>query len=198
MSTQTTTTSKPAIDPNRLVLKGVRASYFHGFVAKAVQEGQDPKFSVTSLMDKQENAEQIKLVQATIDRIIKDTWKGKKPVGLKVCLRDGVEKDGADGYGDHVMFLSASAGQDRPPQIVDCDKTRRLTAADNRPYSGCYVNVVVRLWAQDNKYGKRINAALEIVQFVKHGEPFGATAPKAADILDDEAAPAEDEVSFDD
>ena len=193
-----TTTTKAPVDQNRIVLKGVRLSYCHVFKAKAVQEGQDPKFSVTSLMDKKANAEQIKLVQDTIDRIIKDTWKGKKPVGLKVCLRDGAEKDGADGYGDHIMFVSASAGADRPPQVVDCDRTRKLTAEDNRPYSGCYGNVVLRLWAQDNKYGKRINAALEIVQFAKHGEPFGATAPKAADILDDEAAPAEDEVTFDD
>jgi hypothetical protein len=29
------------------------------------------------------------------------------------------------------------------------------------------------VWAQDNQYGKRINAALRAVQFVKDGAPFG-------------------------
>ncbi len=33
---------------------------------------------------------------------------------------------------------------------------------------------MIRLWYQDNHYGKRINASLRNVQFVKDGEPFGA------------------------
>ena len=43
---------------------------------------------------------------------------------------------------------------------------------------------VIRLWWQDNQFGKRINASLEVVRFRKDGEAFGA-APVSADVLDD-------------
>jgi len=48
-----------------------------------------------------------------------------------------------------------------------------LTENDNRIYAGCYVNAIVVLWAQNNNYGKRINANLLGVQFVADGSPFG-------------------------
>ena len=32
---------------------------------------------------------------------------------------------------------------------------------------------VIDVWAQNNQYGKRINAQLDGVQFVRDGEPFG-------------------------
>ena len=34
------------------------------------------------------------------------------------------------------------------------------------------MNAIVELWAQDNNYGKRINASLAGVQFAKDGEAF--------------------------
>jgi len=45
---------------------------------------------------------------------------------------------------------------------------------DGTIYAGCYVNAIISLWAQDNTYGKRINAQLEGVQFCNNGEPLGA------------------------
>jgi hypothetical protein len=41
------------------------------------------------------------------------------------------------------------------------------------------------VWAQDNKYGKRINASLEAIQFVRHGEAFGAKPVIAEEVFDD-------------
>lgn len=187
----------------RIVLKNVRLSYCNLFKARAMKTPPGatpaaPKFSVTCIMDKKTNADVIALVKKTIDEVIQDKWAGKKPAKLKICLRDGSEYDGTEGFSEDVMFLGASSTEEYPPDVRDCDKTRKLTAADHRPYSGCYGNVVVRLWAQDNDWGKRVNAALEIVQFAKHGEPLGASRAKAEDVLDDVDQPAEDEVSFED
>jgi len=46
------------------------------------------------------------------------------------------------------------------------------------------------LWAQNNQYGKRINAQLDGVQFVRDGDPFGdgAVGVDAFDVfgVDDE------------
>ena len=39
-------------------------------------------------------------------------------------------------------------------------------------YAGAYVNCILRVWAQDNKHGKRINAELKVVQFVRKGPAF--------------------------
>ena len=41
-------------------------------------------------------------------------------------------------------------------------------------YPGCQCVFKVQLWAQDNKWGQRINATLMAVQFSKDDEPYGA------------------------
>ena len=41
-------------------------------------------------------------------------------------------------------------------------------------YGGCWVNILVRPWFQNNKYGKRVNAGVVAVQFRKDDEPFGS------------------------
>jgi hypothetical protein len=63
--------------------------------------------------------------------------------------------------------------------VIDRDKTP-LAESDNRPYSGCYVNCIIELWAQNNAYGKRINANLLAVQFYKDGQPFGDAGANAS------------------
>jgi len=190
--------SQPATtDPNIILLKNVRLSYPKIFKpAPFGDEGGDPFYSANFILDKKTNADAIKAVEARIDALKKEKWKGKPPGGIKPCLRDGSERDGSDGYGDGVMFLSASSKQDRKPRVVN-KAFEPLTAEDGKPYAGCYVHASVRLWAMDNKFGKRINAELRVVIFHADGEPFGA-APVDAESefagvdLDDEseAAPA--------
>jgi hypothetical protein len=56
-------------------------------------------------------------------------------------------------------------------------------------YSGCYVHAMLSVYAQDNKWGRRINASLLGVRFAGHGEAFGgarvARASDFSDIVDD-------------
>ena len=161
-------------DPNIVLLKNVRLSYPKIFTpAPFGDEGGDPFYSANFILDKKINAEAIKQVQARIDALKKEKWKGKPPGGIKLCLRDGSERDGSDGYGDGVMFLSASSKQDRKPRVVN-KSFEPLDPADGKPYAGCYVHASIRLWAMDNKFGKRINAELRVVIFHADGEPFGA------------------------
>ncbi len=58
-------------------------------------------------------------------------------------------------------------------------------AADGKPYSGCYVNGIVDIWAQDNGFGRRLNATLKGVQFVKDGDAFSGGTAVSADAFDD-------------
>lgn len=150
-------------------LKNVRLSFPHLFTAHAMEDGQEPKFSATFILDNTEHTQTISLIEKTIDRLALDFW--KKKTSFKRCLRDGNDKADLDGYGDGKMFVSSSRKQ-RPP-VVDRD-VNPVTEEDGIIYAGCYVNATIRLWVQDNKFGKRVNAELWAVQFVKDGESFGA------------------------
>lgn len=130
-----------------------------------------PSYQASFILDKKANAADIDKVRAVIASIVKESFKGKQPP--KICLRDGSEKPDVDGYGDHVMFISARS--DKKPEVV-ARNMEKLIESDNKVYAGCVVNATVRLWAQDNQYGKRINAQLRAIQFVKDGAPFGEGA----------------------
>lgn len=113
-----------------------------------------------------------------------DKWPKLKPE--KVCLRDGDLEDW-DGYADNFYVSANRRGQDGPPRIItnrkDADGKwiEAKPGEKNCPYAGCYVNAVVRLWAMDNDHGKRINASLEAIQFLRDGEAFSGAAPVDVD-----------------
>jgi len=172
----------------QITLIKVRGSFLEIFRAKAVNDGE-PRFSANFLLDKTKDAKQIKKVEDTIDAILKEKNKGKKLPVDKVCLRDGDEKE-YDGY-EGQMFISAA--NKKRPAVVDRDRSTQLVEADGKPMAGDYVNAVVKLWWQDNKFGKRINASLEAVQFVKTGEHFGAPAVNLDEALPDLADDEDDE-----
>lgn len=117
-----------------------------------------------------------------------EKWLGKPVNFTGSCLRDGVEKEATDGYGPTIMFISASS--DRPIGVVDRNLSE-LKEEDGKIYAGCWVRMGVRCWAQDNENGKRLNWALQNVQFVRNDEPFGDRRLKAEEQFD--ALPESDE-----
>ncbi len=68
-----------------------------------------------------------------------------------------------------------------------------LTAEDDTIYSGCYLDVTIRLWAQDNKWGKRVNCALRAVKFNCDGEPLGREKIDVESEFDDDDADDDDD-----
>ena len=156
-------------DIAKIRLKKVRLSFPQLFQPKSVNDGE-AKYSASFLLDKVLDRKQIALIEKTIEEIKTQKWGKTVPKGVKSCLHEGSEKD-FDGYDETVMFISSSSS--RRPVVVDRD-LQPLTADDGKPYAGCFVNVTVRLWAQDNKFGKRVNAEVLAVQFAADGESFGA------------------------
>ena len=164
----------------QIKLSNVRLSFPALFTAKkGPEETSKAAFAATFILDKKVNAKEIAAIKAGIATLVKDTFKGKMPP--KVSLRDGAEKPDLDGYGETVMFVSAR--NEKRQQVVDRDLSP-LTEEDGKPFAGCYVNATIRLWAQDNKYGKRINASLGAVQFYKTGDPFGEKQVAASEVFD--------------
>ena len=115
----------------------------------------------------------------------------KKAIKLKddkKPLHDGSEREDKDGYGDGVMWVSAKST--KPFPIVDRDPSVPLTAVSGKPYGGCYVNAVIRIYAYKHELsGPGVSASLEAVQFYKDGESFGAgsvNAEKEFDNVEDD------------
>ena len=133
---------------------------------------------------------------AAIRAVATEKWKesaGEVLAVLKakddICLHDGNSKSKFPGFAGN-QFMSARTQM--RPVIVDRNKAP-LTEADGRPYSGCYVNVCIDVWAEDSKYGKGINGTLKSIQFFADGEAFSGSTPGTADVFetygDDPSAP---------
>lgn len=184
-----------------LILKNLRLSYPNLFVPKSgPEEGSEPAYSASFLMNKTANAAEIKAMRDGILAVAREQWGAdnvkfneqgqllvRKPgtnsaAPVKICLRDGSEKGETDGYGSEVMFFSARATIQ--PPCVDRNPAIILTKTSGKPYAGCYVNVAIRLWAMDNKFGKRVNAQLKTVQFAADGEAFGDAPVDPASVFE--------------
>jgi hypothetical protein len=163
----------------KIKLQNVRLS-FPSLFRRAVFGGEETKFEATFLIDKAEGAAKISEIVAAIDTLVKEKNKGKALAADKLCLKDGddIEYDGYAGT------MSIKASGKKRPMVIGTDKAP-LTEDDGKPYSGCYVNAVIELWFQDNQFGKRINANLLGVQFVKDGAPFGDGVTASVDDFDE-------------
>lgn len=151
----------------KITIKNTRIS-FPSLFRKAVFNGEETKFEGTFLLHKEDHADVIAEIKSAINAMLKENLKNAKLGADKICLKDG-DDSGRDEYEGHFTIKASNA---KRPLVVDRDKTP-LSEDDNRIYSGCYVNAIIELWAQNNQWGKRINANLMAVQFYKDGEPFG-------------------------
>lgn len=159
----------------KVKLQNVRLS-FPSVFRKAVFNGEETKFEATFLLHKEDHAAVIEEIQSAIKSLVKNDLKGAKVGDDKICLKDGDNIE----YEGYAGCMSIKASNDKRPLIIDRDKTP-LSEDDNRLYAGCHVNAIIELWAQNNSWGKRINANLLGVQFFKDGEPF-ADGKKSASV----------------
>jgi len=156
--------------------------------------GATKKFSADFILAP--NDPQLAAFMGEVGNMASEKWKGVAGDVLKVCqlerkLRcygNGNEKVDKKtykpymGYAD-MAYISANSNEDREPQImrptdgkVAANPIERAELA-RKLYGGCYVNVAIRPWPQDNQYGRAIRCELIAVQFAKDGEMFGEPAP---------------------
>lgn len=176
-------------------LNSVRLAFPNLFRPKPVQ-GSDPKYSASFLIDPKAQKALVAELEEAMEQVAEAKW-GDKAEGIlktlkkqdRVFLRDGNDKSQYVGFEG---MLYAAATNDTRPLVVDA-KRNELSQADGKPYAGCYVNTSIEIWAQDNDFGKRINASLRGVQFAKDGDAFSGSAPASAEEFDDLSEGAEDE-----
>ena len=161
-----------------ITLKNVRLS-FPSLFKKAVFQGNVGKHEATFMFPKTDTKTYDACI-AAIEAIKKENKNAKVP-DAKVFIKDGddVEYDGCAG----MWMVKASNG--KRPTVINRDKSP-ITEEDEVMYAGCYVNAIIEPWFQNNDFGKRVNANLLGVQFVKDGEPLGDGGTKVgADDFDD-------------
>lgn len=178
------TTNTPAQPTGRLMLKNVRLSFPNLFEPSTVGGEGAPRYSAMLILEP--THPQLVEIRAKMKAVAKEKWAAKADTtytGLektdKLALHDGDTKSQYDGVGGN-WFISAAAQETARPTVIDQNKSP-LTAKDGKPYAGCYVNASIDLWPQDNKYGKRINAQLRGIQFLRDGDAFAAGRPADSD-----------------
>lgn len=155
---------------------------------EAFQGQGEPRYSATVIIETGSDSHKklLKAARAAADA----KWTGKGEAALtslerqnKLCYYDGDIKDTVDGFAGNII-LNANTPQNQPPALVvtrDGKNERLDRETQGVIYGGCWVNMIVDLWAQDNQWGKRVNAQLAGIQFVKDGDAFGGGRPADED-----------------
>ena len=166
----------------KILLSDVRLAFPVLWKAKAIQDGE-PSFSASFILTPDNPG--IKVLNDAFIKVAKEQWGDKADAILKglkaqdrLALHDGATKSQYQGYEGNFFVSTRSKTR---PSVFDRNRAP-LQEQDGKPYSGCYVNASIELWAQDNKqFGKRINAQLRGVQFLRDGDAFAAGSPASED-----------------
>jgi hypothetical protein len=172
-------------------LSNVRLSFPKLVEASISQPGAEPKFSCDLIMPN--NDAGFAKFMGAVGKMATEKWKEHAQAVLQICQNDrklrcygqGNEKIDKKTYKpylgyENMSYITASSNADRPPKIVRADgtpidnsNTMERQQMARKLYGGCYVNVAVRPWPQDNQFGRAPRCELIAVQFASDGEPFG-------------------------
>jgi len=179
-------------DIGTIMLKDVRLAFPVLWVPRPRPPGPDgkpgkPNFSANFILTP--DHPDLAKVKALILAVARDQWKDKAEIILKglkaqdrTCLHDGDTKAQYSGFAGN-MFVAANTST--RPTVIDRSRAP-LTEADGRPYPGCYVNASLAIRVQDHaQWGKRVNAYIRGVQFVRDGDAFGSGSVASQDEFED-------------
>ena len=146
-----------------------RASFANVFrPGKAMEDGQEPKYGVMMLFDKDADLSALK---AAAQQAVVDEWgadKAKWPKNLRSPFRDQGEKDG-EAFVAGAMFVTATSKQ--KPGLVD--QRNQPIIDESEFFSGCYARATVRAFAYDKAGNRGVAFGLQNVQKLADGEPLG-------------------------
>jgi len=180
----------PQLPEGQVFIPSGRLGYPKLFKAEGIKGDatSKPRYGCQILVAKSDTATKAR-IDAEIDRLAKVNFKGVKPKTKDLLIKDGDGEDGDENSkGCWIVSANRAETQGRP-QVVDRAR-RALMPEDGKPYAGCYCNFVIGVFVPKN--WSKICGSLEIVQFVKDGEPFGgarvdtAVMPELPDDEDEE------------
>lgn len=161
------------LDDGTIRVSNVRLSYPH--LDKPYKKEGDPgvaKYGVVGLLPKDTHKAAKKLIEEEIEKVLKEA-KVKALASDKKCLRDGDES----GKEEHEGSWTLSAREERRPILKESNDGELTTVepedAKETFYGGCWASLLIELWFQNNKHGKRVNASLRAVTKKADDEAFG-------------------------
>ena len=140
------------------------------------------------------NSEQQKAIEAAVLAEAKEAWKDKADSVVKMLEEDGKvaftkkvykSKKTGEAYqgfeGTH--YLSTRNAKTQPTVFNQYgEELSGKSDIEAKAFSGAVVNASIEVWAQDNKWGRRINCSLRGVMLTGEGENFGGgSSPASAD-----------------
>ena len=154
-----------------------RLSFPRLWKPRSYQEGQEPRYEASFLLDPSNAAHQKKIseIQQTAESLIKEVCKGEVPDDVKYCFGIGGKK--YEGYQDMFWIASHKKAEDGRITVVNAAGTPVDQGEPQSPYAGCYVHGTITLWGQNNKWGRRVNCNLRAVKFMRDGAAFTAVRP---------------------
>lgn len=176
------------------VLTGeVRLSYVNLITPRAAQPNADPKYSVTLLIPKTDNATLMDInasIKAAYEEGVTKKWGGAHPQQRTIVHDgDGLRPSGLP-FGDeckgHWVLTASSKNK---PQVVGIDNVN-CELAPNDIYSGMYARVTINFFAYDTAGSKGVGCGLGNVMKTKDGEPLSGGASAASDFADFNTMPA--------
>ena len=140
------------------------------------------------------NSEQQKAIEAAILAEAKEAWKDKADSVINMLAEDGKlcftkkvyrsKKTGEPYQGfDGQHYLSTRNAKTQPSVYNQYgEEVNGKSEIEAKAFSGAVVNASIEIWAQDNKWGRRINCSLRGVMLTGEGENFGGgSSPAGAD-----------------
>lgn len=158
-------------------IDNVRGSYVHVDKPYAGKNQSDddgnkavPKYSIVGILMKDTHVEAKDLCLERIKELLAEN-KDAKVAKDKRFIRDGDDQEKEE----YENAWTVSAREEKTPKCRDLAGNLITDPATIRQMfqSGYWFNILIRPWFQDNKYGKRVNAGLVGIQFVKKDKTFG-------------------------
>lgn len=138
------------------------------------------------------NSEQQKAIEAAILAEATEAWKDKAASVLKMLEEDGKvaftkkvyrsKKTGEAYQGFEGTHYLSTRNAKTQPSVYNAygDEVDGKANIERDAFSGAVVNASIEIWAQDNKWGRRINCSLRGVMLTGEGENFGGGSSPAS------------------
>lgn len=175
----------------KIMLKGITMAFPALAEPQSFGEGEPAygaKFPIVP------NSEHQKIIEQAIMAEAKEAWKDKADSVLKMLEEDGKvaftkkvyrsKKTGEPYQGFDGMHYLSTRNAKTQPSVYDQygEEVSSKGDVERKAFSGAVVNASVEVWAQDNKWGRRINCTLRGVMLTGEGENFGGgSSPASAD-----------------
>ncbi len=174
--------------PTKVLTGEVRLSYANLTAPRAVQQGQEAKYSVTLLIPKTDTATKAN-IDSSIEAAAQDAqgklWNGIRPPMLPVPIHDGdgVRENGTP-YGPECKgcWVMTASTKNEPQVVHQSDINTKLAPQDI--YSGMYARVTINFFGYLNAGKKGVGCGLGNVMKTRDGEPLAGGASAASDFAE--------------